>query len=307
MGGGRWSPDEWSTYKTTVASKPVDHIYTSKKMVNELDPLGVKIRESRDSAANPESTAVIVALDVTGSMDMVLDSMAKKGLGTVIEELISRKPVTDPAIMIMAIGDAACDRSPLQVTQFESETVLIKQLEKLYLERGGGGNNTESYDLPWYFAAQHTSIDCFEKRNKKGYLFTVGDEQSPNGLSAAQIKRFIGDDIHQKLGARELLTMVERTYNVFHIVVEQGNYALGHKDAVFSSWRELLGQRVLPLSDHTKLAEVIVSTIQMMEGESKTSVVSSWKGDTSLVVKRAIDGLTKSPGDGGTTGVVRLS
>ena len=276
-------------------------------MVNELDPLGVKIRESRDSAANPESTAVIVALDVTGSMDMVLDSMAKKGLGTVIEELISRKPVTDPAIMIMAIGDAACDRSPLQVTQFESETVLIKQLEKLYLERGGGGNNTESYDLPWYFAAQHTSIDCFEKRNKKGYLFTVGDEQSPNGLSAAQIKRFIGDDIHQKLGARELLTMVERTYNVFHIVVEQGNYAHGHKDAVFSSWRELLGQRVLPLSDHTKLAEVIVSTIQMMEGESKTSVVSSWKGDTSLVVKRAIDGLTKSPGDGGTTGVVRLS
>ena len=32
-----------------------------------------------------------------------------------------------------------------------------------------------------------TSIDCFEKRGKKGYLFTIGDEQLPPTLTKAQI------------------------------------------------------------------------------------------------------------------------
>lgn len=254
MGSGRWDPSAWTTYSSSVSAAPLHTIYRSTRINTELDPKGITVRESRDSADHPESTAIIVGLDVTGSMGMLAEVMAKKGLGILIEQINERKPVKDPHTMIMAIGDAHCDTTPLQVTQFEASNVLVPQLEKLFIEHGGGGNKTESYDLPWYFAAQHTSIDCFEKRNKKGYLFTIGDEEAPAGLKSFEIEHFIGDKVHENLSPQALLAMAQRMYNIFHIVAEEGSYASGRKEDVYLSWRAMLGQHVLPLTDHTKLA-----------------------------------------------------
>ena len=56
------------------------------------------------------------------------------------------------------------------------EEVNPEDLGKLFLEGGGGGQLTESYELAMYFMARHTSIDCHEKRGKRGYLFIIGDE-----------------------------------------------------------------------------------------------------------------------------------
>ena len=53
----------------------------------------------------------------------------------------------------------------------------------------------------------------------------------------------------------------------------------------------MLGQRVIMLSDHTKLGEVIVSAIEVNEGAIADDVIGSWDGSTSLVVKDAISGL----------------
>lgn len=36
---------------------------------------------------------------------------------------------------------------------------------------GGGGGGSESYTLPWLFAALHTATDTWSKRGCKGYLF----------------------------------------------------------------------------------------------------------------------------------------
>ncbi len=198
MGSGRWDARDWASTRTsyTKAARPtVDHIYTSRSIVNELDPKGVMLRESRDSAANPNSTAVIIGLDVTGSMDKVLDAMARTGLGTLVGSIYERQPISDPHVMIMGIGDFECDQAPLQITQFEAENApLISQMEKVYLERGGGGNHHESYAAAWLFAATRTSIDCFEKRGKRGYLFTVGDEEPTPKLFGSQIVRFLGGE-----------------------------------------------------------------------------------------------------------------
>ena len=193
MGSSRWSADDWTSYASTTRTKTTDKIFVSSGMKDSLNPYGVTIRESRDSDMNPQSNAIIVGLDVTGSMGMIADALAREGLGTLVEEILARKPVSDPHFMMMGIGDAYYDTAPLQVTQFEADITIAKQLEELYLEHGGGGNSFESYNLPWYFAALHTSIDCFEKRGKKGYLFTVGDEEAPQDLLASQIKKITGD------------------------------------------------------------------------------------------------------------------
>jgi hypothetical protein len=292
MGSARWDPSDWAAYATTTARKSIHDVFSSRDLHPSLDPRLAVCRESRDSALNPASTALIVALDVTGSMGMVADALARQGLGTMVEEVLRRKPLTDPHILCMGVGDATCDRAPLQVTQFEADIRIAEQLAQIWLEKGGGGNTCESYDLPWYFAAMHTSIDCFEKRGKKGYLFTVGDEEAPMGLSGAQIARVLGDRVQDDLGPRELLTMASRMYHVFHVIVEEGSYASGHLPQDVDSWTTLLGQRVLRLADHRRLAEVIVSAIQVTEGVDRHTVTESWPTDTALIVRRAIGALS---------------
>lgn len=304
MGTARWDATDWSAYAASTTHKTTDAVFAARAIDPELNPLGVALRESRDSELNPASTAIIVGLDVTGSMGMIADTLARQGLGTMVEEILARQPVSDPHILIAGIGDVLYDRAPLQVTQFEADIRIARQLEKLWLEKGGGGNACESYTLPWYFAALHTSIDCFEKRGKKGYLFTVGDEEPPADLPAAAIARFLGDRVERDFDSRELLTLVSRQYHVFHVIVEEGSHARHDPHGVRSRWTDLLGQRVIGLSDHSKLAEVIVSAMEVNEGRDRDRVVKSWSGKTAAVVRRAVGAL--QPASPRNTGVVRF-
>jgi hypothetical protein len=261
----------------------------------DLNPFGVRMRESRDSAANPNSHAIIVAADVTASMGKLSEVLVRHGVGVLVEELLKRKPVPNPHVMCMGVGDAygryansPGDEAPLQVTQFEADIKIAEALARIYLEGGGSGNGGESYLLAWYFAARHTSIDCFEKRKEKGHLFTVGDESPHKILTREQVKRVFGDDIERDLTSAELLDMVSRKYHVYHLLVEESRSC---NQSVKQDWQDLLGEHAIPLADHTKLAEVIVSTIQVSQGASVADVMKSWSGDTSIVVARSLGGL----------------
>lgn len=299
MGGGTFDPKQYDNYSRSIASATVDTIYRSKSAddvisgaAKHLNPLGVAVRESRDSTDNPNSHAAIIGIDVTGSMGFLAEKIAKHGLGTLFKEILARKPITDPHLMFMAIGDAHGDRVPLQVSQFEADNRIVDQLTDIYIEGNGGGNHSESYHLPWYFAAMHTSIDCLEKRGKKGYLFTIGDEGVPPSLTREQISRVCGDTVERDYTTLELLTLAQRMYHVFHIVVEEGSYG----DRFLPAWRALLGERALLLSDHTKLAEVIVSTMQIIEGADANAVADSWDGSTAVVVRKATGALVSTGG-----------
>ena len=295
MGSGSWSSRDWDDYKSTVKAAPTATIFKSHTVKTELDPKGVTVRESRDSADNPNSTAIIVGLDVTGSMGEIAGLLAREGLGVLFTEILDRKPVPDPHLMFMAVGDMNCDIHPIQTSQFEADNRIIKQLTDIYLEGGGGGNRFESYEAPWYFAAQHTSIDCFEKRGKKGFIFTVGDEEAPPGLTKSQIKEFFGDDVQGDYSSKQLFDMVSKMYHVFHVIVEEGSHARRYMKQVVESWNELIGaQHVLRLSDHKKLSEVIVSAIQVVQGTDIKTVTTSWSDSTALVVAHALDGMSTS-------------
>lgn len=271
MGSGTFDAASYVAYAKTTTDKTTAGIYTSRGLDPSLDPKGV-MRESRDSTDNPLSTPVIVALDVTGSMGMLADVIARNGLGVLFNELLDEKPITNPHVMFQAVGDANCDRAPLQVSQFEADNRIVEQLTKIWLEHGGGGNNFESYNLPWYFAARHTVHDSYEKRAKRGYLFTVGDEEAPQTLTRAQIEEVLGDSIQDVATPESMLKEAQRTYDVFHIMVAEGDYARRKPQAVRDSWSKMLGQRALWLSDHLKLAETIIGAIEMAEGAELVKV-----------------------------------
>lgn len=303
MGSTRFDPRAYAAYSTATAHHTTAS-YTATSTKREFDPKLIKVRESVKSDLNPHPTPIVVGLDVSGSMGVVVEA-CRKGLGTLFEEIIKRGPVSDPHVLAMAIGDMECDRSPVQATQFEADPVTIgKQIEDLYLEGGGGGNNHESYLGPLYFALMRTSCDAF-KEGRKGYIFTVGDEEPQLVLHKNEIDKFFGDQPRKDLTAEELVSTIERNWHYFHIIVEEGSYARSTGDRVTQAWRKLLGQHVINLSDHKKMAEVIISTIEVMEGRDKDAVANSWSNGTDLVVAKAISGLPIAPG-AVTTGPVTL-
>src|SRR5450759_243376 len=80
MGGTHWSDDHYRERallraRTGRSAFGYDHDVragqAAMKAHAEMDPLGVKVRESRDSDAHPTSHAVGVLCDVTGSMRQV--------------------------------------------------------------------------------------------------------------------------------------------------------------------------------------------------------------------------------------------
>ena len=288
MGSGAWTSADWSSYySSTIDGKSVHEVYTTYGMKTEYDPKNVD-RESCDSDEHPQSTPIIIGLDVTGSMGGILMAVADK-LGDLVGEVLDRKPVTDPQIMFNAIGDSTCDDAPLQVTQFESDIRIAKQLTELYFERGGGGNQFESYPLSWYFAANHTKIDCFDKHGRKGFLFTMGDDGYPPALMREEIKRIFGDDVEDDVSIDELLTQVNRKYEVFHLCLRQGGT---YRDRDLDKWQKILGERAIPVADYQKIPEIIVSILERMAGKSEDEIVKSWDGSTALVVREAIKGLS---------------
>lgn len=307
MGYSRFSPSDWGAYSSTVSTKTTDQIFTKREISKDLDPKNV-IRESRDSDLNPNSTPVIIACDVTGSMGMIADTLVRKGIGVFFNEILDRKPISDPHLMIMGIGDFTMgDRAPLQVSQFEADITIAKWLEAIFLEHGGGGNSYESYDLPLYFAAFHTKIDSIEKRNKKGYLFTIGDEFPSPGTSKQSVSALIGDTIERDLSFDEVLQAAQEMYHVFHIVIMEGNHASRYgREEMRERWAKHYGERVILLDDHKCLSEVLVSTIQIIEGNELRDVIRSWGGDTSLVVSRAVGDLQKAENAANSGGVVRF-
>lgn len=301
MGGARWDASDWDTLSARTSRQSTQQVFSQSQIHPDLNPFKVACRESRDSAANPNSHAIIVGLDVTGSMGYLAEALVRKGSATLVEELLKRKPVSDPHIMCMGIGDGFSDKAPLQATQFEADIRIVTQLQQVWLEANGGGNGGESYPLAWYFAARHTATDCFEKRNKKGYLFTVGDENPHKVVTKEQISRIFGDNVETDLTAQDLLTMANRSYHVYHLMVEESG---SFDSTVQRNWRNLLGERALLMSDHTKMAEIIVSTIAINEGAQVDQITKSWSGSTAVAVARAVNGLVASGKP--TTGMVRL-
>lgn len=179
MGSGRWSADTWTAARAyrdrtgTDAFGYDDHLRSSTprgawRAHPTLDPYLVTAREACDSAEHPTSVPIAVLFDVTGSMGSVPRVLQTK-LPRLFGLLQRKGYVEHPQILFGAIGDATCDRVPLQIGQFESDNRMDEHLANIVLEGGGGGQRTESYELAAYFMARHTRLDSLTERGRRGY------------------------------------------------------------------------------------------------------------------------------------------
>lgn len=236
-----------------------------------LSPLGVKIRESRDSVTHPKTLPIGILLDTTGSMaevPKIIQAKLPKLMGLLANEDGSKSYIGDyyPAILMGAVDDcyAMQGEGPLQVGQFESGLEIDDNLTNLWLTQRGGGTYEESYDLGIYFFARHTATDHWEKRNRKGYLFIIGDEKPYPSVSAKVVSRIIGENLQSDIPFGDLMKEVQERYNVYFVIPNMTSH---YGDSVLTStWKRYLPEEnIMLLQDPESICELIASTVALNE------------------------------------------
>ncbi len=278
MGYGSYSASDWKKLKTSrnlSNTQSVQEVFKRKKCNPKFDPKFIGTRECFDSTDHPNTTPIVVGLDVTGSMGYLAVEVATKALNELIMKLYSTNAVEDPALMCAAYGDFN-DDAPLQVTQFESDIRIAEQLLELYFENGGQGDVVPT--CLWEFLARHTDIDAIKKRGRKGYVFTIGDgAEIRREFVSKTIERVIGDKIND--ATREsLLKEVQEKFHVFHIMLgSEGN-------------RDFLAGNKMNISEANVeyIPQIIISTIQLQNGKAMNDILMQWDDICVPIVSAAL-------------------
>lgn len=259
---------------------------------------GFKVRESRDSDAHPNSRAVAVLFDVTGSMHVIPQVFMEK-LPLLMGALVKKGVLADPQVLFGAVGDASlhygrasCDNAPLQIGQFESGNEMDEAMANIYLERGGGGQTCESYELAMYYMARHTELDCLNKRGEKGYLFLIGDETPYTHVRGREVKMHIDETLSEDIRTEAILDELREKYEVFWIYPDQGSYT--NDRHVQDRLQSLFGQRLIHLDMAENIVELIVGIIGTEEGLDldEVAVALREEGSTDAAVASMTTALT---------------
>ena len=112
-------------------------------------------------------------------------------------------------------------------------------------------------------------------------------------LTRGQLKKTLGTDVQADVPSKMSLTEAQRLYDVYHVVIEQGDHCRSHDHRVKASWREMLGQKVIHLADYQLLAETVVSAIQVAEGADHSTAAKGWGAGAQNVIERAVASLPR--------------
>ena len=284
MGRGSYTASDWDKLRTTrgiTSAATADNLFRNNRMLDKYNPRFINMRESRDNDEHPHSTPIAIGVDVTGSMGYLSEQIVKNSLNELMKKLYASNVIPDPQLMFGAIGDAKSDMAPLQVTQFESDIRIAEQLMELWIE-GAGGDSPEDYQLLWYFLAKHTDIDCFNKRGKKGFCFTIGDAAFHDSVTGGNIKAIFNDDA-KLYRTSELAKMASEKYELFHIDLNAGK---------MSASKYIPGRVISVSPSEVKyLPEIIIAAIQLISGKNNDDILNGLDFSAKQVVSRAVSTL----------------
>lgn len=272
MGGGVWSKDIYDRVTATKVATKTSFVYTASAKssgvyeahddLKVLDKDGKPFtRESRDSDEHPESTPIVVGFDVTGSMGEN-PYILQRDLKGLFGMLVRKDVVSDPQVAIAAYGDTDCDKVPVQMSQFESDNRIDDNLDNVFIEGCGGGNDGEmSTALAWY-VARHVETDAWDKRGKKGYLFLIGDECAlPVRRDGS--RKYLGEPEPTEITPADAFEAVRERWHTYFLLVD--NHAAKSQGSR-RKYEALLGKdHVITLETTESAPAVIASVIGFME------------------------------------------
>ena len=219
--------------------------YGDKRGPNEkiIDPH----QRIRTESTNP----LIVAIDVTGSMaDWPFEIFDRLPL---LYNTLSQYR-QDLEICFAAIGDAACDHWPLQVTPFANGFDLEQLLASLYGE-GGGGDAPESYGLFAHWVNTHVQIPKLEE---PPFLIVFGDVSMHPKTPKEQVAQYLGDSVGRDVDAIKAWQQVGKTWNTWFLRRPTGRQG----DVVDRQWSQAIGaQKIFHIKDEQRAVDYAMGLV----------------------------------------------
>lgn len=257
-----WSEDTSSWYgkgKYTYGTRGADRRSTAASRAEAHGPRTYERRHGpnekvvdpgkhvRSESANP----LIIAVDVTGSM------------ASWPFEIFDRLPLLyntlsqyreDLEVCFAAIGDAACDRWPLQVTTFASGFDLEQLLGSLHGE-GGGGDAPESYGLFAHWVDTHVEVP---HAAEAPFLIVFGDISMHQKVPGDQIAHYLGDQVRGDVDAVAAWQKISKTWNTWFLRRPGGRQG----DTVDAQWGKAIGaQKILHIDDEQRAVDYAMGLI----------------------------------------------
>lgn len=304
MATGHWSEDTYNrvtrnkidthtTFAYTATTKASGR-YEAHDNLKILDETGAVTRESRDPDEFTESTPIVIAFDVTGSMGGN-PAILQKELGKV-EEMISLQGIVNgPQVAIGAWGDTHCDRVPIQFSQFEADNRIDDNLDNVFIEGGGGGNDGETCTALVWYVANHVVTDAWEKRGKRGYMFLIGDE-SALSVTSAQARAFLGEPQPHSITPKSAFDAAKERWDTYFLLIDNWS---ARSQRSHQKYVDLLGEDHVIILETTKSAPAVIASIIGLAEETVTkselaSVLegSGFDSSTALAATKATTGIS---------------
>jgi len=210
-----------------------------------------KVVDPSQRISTKSKNPLMVAVDVTGSM------------AHWPVEIFDRLPLLyntlsqyreDLAVSFAAIGDASCDRWPLQVTSFASGYDLEQLLGSLFGE-GGGGDAPESYGLFAHWVNTHVELPALDE---PPFLIVFGDITMHPSVPKAQVAHYLGDKVSHDVDSLDAWKKVCERWNVWFLRRPGGRSG----DEVDDQWGEAIGaQKIMPIHDEQRAVDYAMGII----------------------------------------------
>jgi hypothetical protein len=190
---------------------------------------------------------VVVAVDVTGSMSSWPYEIFDR-LPLLYQTLSQYRPGVE--ISFVAIGDATCDRYPLQVCDFARGIGLEDQLGAIFGEGGGGGGLRESYELFADFLLRR----CRAPNARRPFVLIYGDEGFYETVDPGQASHYLGEERKQAVSSREVFSALTESWNLFHL---RKPYGGAHDEVIEQQWADAIGgERIVALDSAERAVDL---------------------------------------------------
>ncbi len=220
-------------------SGPVEQMVTPQKRIDTDSP-------------NP----VVVAVDVTGSMATWPAEIFDR-LPLLYQTLSQYRPDAD--IAFSAIGDAGCDKWPLQVTDFAQSFSLDGALKAIFGE-GGGGDFPESYGVfAWWMNRRCDIPKAGQSGSETGrpFLIVYGDADMHPKVPGAQLSKLLGETISGDFDAIEEWNTLCKKWEVWFIRRPTGRIG----DHIEKQWRAAVGNNYIHIRDEQRAIDYALCII----------------------------------------------